>query len=247
MITLVYFMCLIRLPSYCIYKRVFVYRYCYHMFEAGGTHSGPVYRFIHICDKYNILDVVRRAVEHCDYMSKDAWKKLVTNRIMEHEKKRWNVTKYIFKSAQLLWDTRDIELLSWWEVGQQDPSMIRTLRTIVRLLLNCHSLRTCLFKYNRSMSPLCDQCNMHKEEDVIHVLFVCPQNEDERNRLWSMVRDACSPALYRDIMNMSIEKRLSFMISGLNSNWVPEWKELYYAIAWYINTLYTARLCLSGE
>ena len=137
---------------------------------------------------------------------------------------------------------RNIELLSWWEFGQQNPNLIRSLWSIIRLLLGCHSLNSCLFKYKKTDSPFCQHCTMSAEEDAMHVLFICPHNDDERHRLWNNIQNKCTPALYRNIMDMPVHERNSFILSGLNSTFVPEWSELYHAIIVYISTLYKSRL-----
>ena len=85
MMALLYFMRIVRLSVDSIYKRLFIRRYCYHMYSDNGLHSGPVMKFIQICKKYELLDVVKEAIENCVIPSKMKWKQLVGSKIWERE------------------------------------------------------------------------------------------------------------------------------------------------------------------
>ena len=69
MLILLYFMRIIKLPADCIYKKLFIHRYCYHMYSLTSQHHGPVQQFLDICIKYNVLSMFKAAVEECIFPS----------------------------------------------------------------------------------------------------------------------------------------------------------------------------------
>ena len=86
------------------------------------------------------------------------------------------------------------------------------------------------------------QVNHSARYTSIHVLFQCPENRDRRSELWEGIRASCPPALYHEIMNMTIDIRMSFILSGLNNSFIPEWQSLFSACLQFINSLYVERL-----
>ena len=65
---------------------------------------------------------------------------------------------------------------------------------------------------------------MNVLNDVIHILFYCPCNEDLRSTLWEEV---CPAALLVDINKMSLRERCEFMLNAFNVKYIQEWKLFY--------------------
>ena len=51
------------------------------MYYQEGIHYGPVMCFLKICNEYNVLNIVKSAVEDCKYPRKAEWKKVVGSRV----------------------------------------------------------------------------------------------------------------------------------------------------------------------
>ena len=135
-------------------------------------------------------------------------------------------------------------ILSWWRFGQQCPSSIRKCRSIIRLLLECHQLKSCKFKYKNEgiHDPFCEYCDDRAVEDVEHVLFVCKENTEHRDKLWKRIVATCPNTLIQDMILMPVPIRTAFLLSGLGNSYVPEWKSLFIEVANYIHDLYSKRL-----
>ena len=52
-------------------------------------------------------------------------------------------------------------------------------------------------------------------ENIEHVLFRCAENYEARRRLWIEIKNCCPEALYKDIKDMPITDRVSFLLCGL--------------------------------
>ena len=159
-------------------------------------------------------------------------------------KRKWNITNILFKMMSMLSVTLpNIKLLAWWQYAQVNPVDVKRCRTIVKLLFDCHGLKSCLYKYKNDSvdNPYCDFCNNRLIEDPQHILFQCPENYEMRRTLWLNVKDSCPDALYQDIMSMTITDRVTFLFSGLGG-WMTEWQPLFKTCLQYIHLLYMSRI-----
>ena len=244
---IMFFMRLISLPIDFIYKRLLIIRYCYHLYDDSAMHTGPVMTFINICRKYEVLDIVTDAIENCQYIPKCEWKRLVTSRIRERENKSWSVFNRMYKSIQILrCILPTIKQLPWWQYVQANPCEMTKCRSVIRLLFDCHSLKSCLFRYKCAdvANPYCEYCDYRAVEDPHHVLFVCTENLEMRNRLWQEIRCTLPDAMGNEVDEMSIPNKLLFLLGGLGS-YIPEWIDIYKSCVQYVHVIYNARVRLN--
>ena len=249
MMALLFFMKIINLSATCIYKRLFIVRYCYHIFHENGTHCGPVRVFIDLCKKYDLFDVLRSAVEDCVIPSKSEWKAMVKNKIWDLENRQWSVNSRFYSTLNILRNGLcSVRLLSWWEYIQVNPADMQKCRTVARLLFDCHRLKACLYRYKESnvTDPYCEFCDNRAIENAEHILFRCPENSRLRRELWSRIRDVSPPALYEDVEEMSINSKCMFILGGFATTYVHDWYELYSACADFIHKIYYARIGNQG-
>ena len=204
--------------------------------------SGPTNKFLQLCKKYDLLHVVKDAIENCIHVTKEQWKKMVIEKVWFLENRKWNVSKCLFQTLGRIQNLFvEIQLLPWWEYTKKMPIDVRKCRIIIKLLLDCHMFKSCKYRYNNyAENPYCDMCEGRCIEDVDHVLFQCAGNEQLRCRLWAEVQAVCPPNLYRDLMDMTITNRSAFLLCGLGK-FTPEWTDLYSSIANYIYSLYIER------
>ena len=245
---LTYFMRIIRLGIDCIYKRVFIIRYCYHMYETDVEHCGPLYTFIQLCQKYGLIGYVKNAVEECIVPGKSEWKKLVRQRIWNCENRQWGLNSTLYRTLSTIKCYMPvIKMLPWWEYTQMYPADVRKCRIIARLLLDCNELKYCKYRYklDNVANPFCDFCDNRLVENAPHILFQCCENYNMRRGLWESIKCVCPETLLKEITCMSIDKRTSFILSGLGVNFVREWIPLYKAILYYVYTLYRSRISVT--
>ena len=135
----------------------------------------------------------------------------------------------------------EVRAVAWWEYVQEVPRDVRKCRVLLRLLFDCHNLKSCKIRYGEELeNHYCERCNYRQVESIEHVLFTCPGTVDLRRRLWEDVSTNCPQALYNELMVMTVEERTSFLLFGLGQ-YTREWQALYSAIVSYVYTLYISR------
>jgi endonuclease/exonuclease/phosphatase family metal-dependent hydrolase len=245
MLTLLYFMQIIRLPADCIYKKLFIHRYCHHLYSPTKQHYGPVKKFLDMCIKYNVLSVIKAAVEECIIPSKNEWKKLVKIKIWEMENKKWCLSSTLYSTLERIRSVMpSLQMSSWWFYAQANPSDTWKCRTLLRLLLGCSDLRSCQFRYKKegTCDPYCCFCDERSVENVTHILFECKENHELRAKLWGNVIECCPDALCQQIKYMSASEKTSLMLTGLNNSFINEWMPLYRSVMNYIYKIYISRI-----
>lgn len=242
MMTLLFFMRIINLPMECIYKRLLIRRYCYLTYDDNVAQSGPLWSFISLCKKYDLHIIVTDAIENSVYVSKSVWKKMISLKILDYENKKWAVNSTLFRTLKLVKDVLPcITMLTWWNYCQQSTINVRKCRTIVRILLDCHGLKSCRFRYNLVADPICEHCDMRAIEDAEHVLFICKENHEARQRLWNQIVKQCPEQLSVELSSMTISEKMIFLFSGLGGAYIDEWIPIYSAVLNYIHELYVTR------
>ena len=247
MITLLYFMRMINLPTDCIYKRIFILRYCHHIYGEPGKHLGPVKEFIDLCKEYDLLDIIKAAVEECVIPSKNEWKKLVKDKIWKMENRNWQIKSTLYTTLAVIKNVLpQIEIISWWRHAQENPAETKKCRSVMKLLLDCHQLKSCRYRHNEGASdPFCDYCQCRVIENPSHVLFECDGNADIRKDLWDKVIVCCPDALAQQMQTMTVNDKAGFILTGLGNSYIPEWTTLFKQLANYIHKLYITRLAKS--
>ena len=104
---------------------------------------------------------------------------------------------------------------SWWIHAYYDHAYAKCNRIIIKILLNVHMYR----------EEMCKFCTMNCVNNVSHILFVCPCNENIRKELWYQVKIIVSRNLFADIEKMNTVYRTVFILNACNVRYGHEWKE----------------------
>ena len=144
MIRLNYFMHLIMLPIENIYKQILIRRYCIHVYCVSRKHLGPLWRFICLCKDYDLLGIIKGIVEDNISISMQVWKSLVKTKVWEKQNQKFAMICKISKTLLHLSNSMNKStLIAWWKYVQLKPGDTYKCRIIMRLLLDCHKLKTC--------------------------------------------------------------------------------------------------------
>ena len=236
---------LILLPMSNIYKKVLVYRYV-HLTESHSSKcQGPLQKMLEAANKYSLSEIVNQGIELGEKMSMSSWKKMVKSIVYSNEQRMFQISCRIYPSLyQLIACTPNVEMSSWWKFVQEEPYMLKKCKDIMRLLLGCHKLNSCTYKYSNNdiQNAMCTKCMFYEVESVSHFLFKCTMFEDIRAEQWSNIIANCpTEAMKEDILAMSSEQRTTYLLSGLRNSYIPEWKPMFDAIATYVNAMYKER------
>ena len=243
-VRLVFLWRLILLPVTSIYKKILIRRFVSHMME--GKHEGPLFLAIETARKYELLGLIERALETGESMPIAKWKRIVRICVKDREEQKWRVMSCLYPSIEMMTVGMPVlEILAWWQYVDKSPNNLYKCVSIVRLLMGCHRLNTCLYRYgqNEIASPLCNECSFYEEETVDHMLFRCSSLSHLRRDLWNKVMlMSPSEVLNREMCSMSWTKLSTFILSGLHNSFVPEWKEFFDAMCEFVYKLYTQRV-----
>jgi hypothetical protein len=221
-----------------IYKQALIHRYVYHTYGEQGVHYGPLWNALQTCKEYDLHNHIVHAIEDMPNMTITVWKRLVRSTIREREQKKWVIMSGIFKSLHdIKAGMTKMELWSWWAFVQDNPHLMNSVKTLVKMLLNVHGLRSCTAKYDNS-SPQCTECDSHTSQTVAHVLFDCDWLSEWRKKLWSGVVSRCPPGIVPQLLAMTSEEKTVFLLSGLHNAYVKEWSMLFEAILEFVTYLY---------
>ena len=245
MMLLLYVMRIIRLSTDCIYKKIFLVRYCYHMYNQDGPHYGPLSRFISLCKEYRLITVLKEAVEQCNIPSKIEWKRIVMENVWHTENQKFNIMSTIYKSlSQFSHYVKGIKLLSWWRFAQLKTADVRKCKSIARLLLDCHGLKVCQYRYKQEgiNSYTCDWCNTGQAESISHVLFDCEEFHTIRADMWQRVLETCPNGLRNELIRMNSEQLTTLIITGYCDSFTIDWIPLFSETAAFIEKMYSVRV-----
>ena len=234
-----YFMRIIRLPTSNVYKKLFIIRYCHHMYNDSGKHHGPVSAFLTVCREHDLLGDVKQAVEECAIPSGNAWKSKVSKLIWHSDNRHWNIVNKLYKSLVIVNKILPcIKMLGWWQYVQTRPMDTRRCRVAIRLLYDCHGLKSCRFKYKNASDPYCEKCGNMAVEDPEHIMWYCDANIEIRQAMWDSIQVVSPPALYESMVNMDICDRTVFFLSGMMNTFTHEWSETLHTMLEFIERLY---------
>ena len=219
-----------------------------HVYYKDSKKLGPMSQLITLAKEYDLFDQVKNAIESNVMIGKHEWKNMVKERVWDKELTKVSVVCALNKTLSLLSITRITNcMLSWWQYVQLCPTDMYKCKAVARLLLDCHKLKTCRFRYKEEgvHNAICEHCTSSKPEAVSHVLFECTENEVMRERLWNIVIQQCPGSLAVEMNSMDNISKTAFVLTGLNNSFIREWIEIYKHLLDFIYTVYANRIKLN--
>ena len=236
---------LLCLPLRTIFKKLLIRRYTSITYCDTVAPQGPLYKMLQTCRKYNLLNTVCNALESGIYMSKREWKKIITEKVWQHENHRWKFISMLFSNLRgLRAGIKEVKMWSWWRYASSDPKHGKDIRTILKMLLNVHQLNSVTAHHEHNSTPRCQFCDTGAVESVAHMLFACsdPETCVSRNRLWAVVKENGPNNLITEIELLSIEERTIFLLTGLNNTYTPEWSAWLDNVKSFLVQMYIKRV-----
>ena len=135
---------------------------------------------------------------------------------------------------------KDIRLHTWLTYADKFPHFTVKISTVVSLLLGTHPKGTNEKAYKKKSCELCDD---HYVETTCHVLFKCPCLHKKRTDSFQKLTENM-PSAMAGVFNThehNAHNVTSLMLSGLRGRYVPEWSDIYAAIATYIDEIFSER------
>ena len=204
----------------------------FHMPNSKRNKTGPLSKIVKTCHKYNIQEkVLSLLILNPNHISREQWKKIVKNVIWSQYRNNWYMQCILFKSLSMFVKSVNNVAMSWmWRLCRDRPQSIRKCKCTGRLVVSSVNY---YIMYTKS-SKLCQLCSMYSRLCHEHVLFECPALVNERVKRWTRVIESMPAALISSIDCMNTSEKLVFILSGLNCEYVSEWRDIYEEIANFI-------------
>ena len=223
---------ILLLPMTCLYKVIMIRCILKHIQDiVTEKKSGPVWKMIQACKRYNLVPLVMDSVMSGEYMPMHKWKKMINYEVRVSHMKNCYISAMMYKSLSLI-NTKTFHhgMLAWWYYAKQVPNDIKKTRTIVKLLLNIYRLG----------QNNCSACMTGDQDNISHILFECSALRQLRHSMWEELKKAdCPPLLVKEIDNMSSVECTNFLLNAINCKFVIEWQPLYKAILQFVYIMYT--------
>ena len=238
---LIFILALLRLPFDTVCNKLAIRMWSRSRCTDASSLCSPLGRIYEIARKYGLLDAVHQMLDTGLLPSKLSWRQTVKQAVHSHYTRQWMAECMLYSSLELLAQVVDkVHLSIWWTVGRRNPNSRKQCKTIVKLLTGNHALGEGRQRHVNNTS-LCQLCDLYVTEDVCHMLFKCPGLSQHRERETPALLNALPGVMKNEILGMSDCDKTIFLMSGLRSDYIPEWNTAFVAAADYVSILYRAR------
>ena len=84
-------------------------------------------------------------------------------------------------------------------------------------------------------------CDLREQDNAIHILFVCPGLDSDRNKFWEVVTSVMPDSMKTDVNNMTPKGKTVFLLSCMGQSVILEWQLVYQATCSFVEKMYTQR------
>ena len=240
---------LLLLSMNCVYKNVAVHRVI-ECINFGHCDDSPIGNMVSTFRKYKMIDILILGVSSGVYMSISEFKNTVRTRIYEYENERFKISMNMVCNRSLYSNCLEsIRLWSWWKVAFKLPENVNNVRILLRLMFGLSRLRNDLFTVVDTDDRKCQICNMNEDQSIQHVLFRCSNNivVDTRKEWYNQLENVIPEGMKASFFDMSDDDRTVFILSGFNSEYIPEFIDIYIVFMEYVCKLYNLSMILVDE
>ena len=189
---LLFAMSILRLKDNNVVRRVFIERVRdfknRNDTNLENVHASPTFEILLAATKLGVLNIL---YDICDNrktcIPKKMWSNCIWNKAWKIEDLYWASSLFLHKDNDLL--VRSIgqtRYLSWWELSDKFPIMIRMCETMVKMLSHASKLKGDDIRL-KGLCPsyrACSNCDMYTKEDLFHITMQCPVHEYVRHRMY---------------------------------------------------------------
>ena len=131
-----------------------------------------------------------------------------------------------------------IAIHTWWVFSNKFPHLLRKVSSVVSLLCGTQP------KGLQCFQTMCKLCANRQTDCVEHILFVCESLNSIRIEHLRKISGSMTIAMVNEFSHMTPDRKVVFLISGLNASYTWEWAEIYSNIANFVYTMYSVRFKL---
>ena len=130
-----------------------------------------------------------------------------------------------------------IKLHVWWKFQKIYPSLYNQVSSVVAVMLGTQPTKLLC----NLGSKLCQLCSNRSADKAEHILFQCEALSQIRHEHINKLMSAMPQAMKTEFRSMTLDDKTIFILSGLKSEYCPEWCAIYRAIIKFVYEIYTKR------
>lgn len=213
-----------------IYKQIVMKR-IYMVFMKTGPldQEGPTFEGLKVADKYGIRSLFENFVFDGNLPSLLHVKAFVKGKVRDSGVERHRVTFKLYKNV-LLYERcfKTYKFWPWFIHVSKCPNEIYRCTAMLRLIVGVE-------RCNDTHKPIvyC-YCCPGARFSASHLLFECKDLRGRREELWGAAKAKVPKALLNDLNRMSTDERTVFILSGFESDYIPEFCDMYSSILLFV-------------
>ena len=198
----------------------------------------PTFSMYQMMCKYKLRDYLISCVRANHFRELNDMKLVMKRVVWQHEKDCWKDTQILYPELRLFYSVVvDITVNIWWRITAKIPRCTKWISNVVCVIMGVEP-RTLQCNFGRTICKLCD---MKRKDVTLHVLPECPSLDEVRRNGWRDIQISMPDAMARHVETLPVKNRLEFILSGLDGNYVNEWKLIYYNIAKFVRNIYISK------
>lgn len=201
--------------------------------------SGSIAILMEIAKKYDLHGFINKSIENDTYVTKYAWKQMVCERVRKVENYKMNLKISMYKSLNMMnLSVPKNRLWPWWQYASQYPCKYKKCRVLAKLML----MPRYVYENNCYMNGICVYCETSESYDLAHFLFTCKKYNECRNKEWSSACERLPIAFRNSFTEMTAMEKTIFILSGLNTNFMEEFRIIYDALLEFVFNMYAQNI-----
>ena len=200
--------------------------------------KSPVMAMIEAAKEYGLYGMIHACIEKGNFGSIDEWKKIVKENVWKNEVIKWNATCSMYRELNMYASSvKDIKLHSWWILSKVRPHLTKKISCVMSLLMGTQPPGLmCNFG-----SRVCNICYSGSTDNSEHILFTCHALETTRKKHLAFVLYFMPMAMRQEYIEFDLSTKNNYLLSGLLSEFIPEWECIYRAILSFVWHMYSER------
>ena len=179
---------ILKRPHACVYREIFLKRFFYILYNDTVARFGPIAQILRVCQKYNLLEVVRNMILSAQIPTKASWTKFCRNALMDHEFTRWRMQLKMYRKLsdfRVVYTTIDISI--WSIIPRYNVHLKHACSTMLRLTVGCSQLRINTDIHLPMEERICPMCKLAHVEDLFHLVMECEHYDDIRKLMFEKI------------------------------------------------------------
>ena len=235
------------LKFFLFYKKTAILRIVSFVYGKNCKHDGPLYEAYCLVVNYGLQQQLMDLLHTGCKIDVQQMKRMLWQVVKVKENAEREATLPLYGSLKLFRECiPKIEMCVWWRIIHCRPRLCRATLCIVKLACGQYRSMRKGTAHAHVNSGRCILCDNWDADEVPHLLFVCDYFNDVREALWGSVLREMPLPMQQYVQRLSVKDKTKFIISGLNSDFVMEWLDLYEAVILFLSAMYDKK-CSSME